>query len=453
MSEAKLDCLIERLTGRPSPLKDSLGVLEKAEQLLATGHAFFQYLVDQRPSYKIGSAFRNVEAFEAGVAEFEMLALWLYGSVEHAFDRLSRNDERLRDHLLALEPVDEASFAARHEAVHLDERIAGEDTYFLGYIVQKEIALRLEEDPENQDAQAMDEKRREIVEVGRRNHDAYLASDHLDVYVATSMRKRHEYLQVHEWTREIFEENQALETLKLRWFDPTQAYCEERIDKGLSEALMLKRAKCTLYFAQESDTLGKDSELASTLAQGKPVIAFVPVGDEAFTRKLVEQLTSLYGERRSRREILLEQLQVFDPSAAWKDEEVRSWLSEDCDAEDFSIGRLEARLAQSIREHYDRRADILKESHPLGIQVNLATGVANGVLVVRNARDCAELIRRVVTRSLEFRVERKQIDEPRTGEKREYLLLIESISDSIYRVVTGDRLLTNSFWNFYPENQ
>ena len=39
---------------------------------------------------------------------------------------------------------------------------------------------------------------------------------------------------------------------------------------------MLKRAKCTVYSVQDTDTLGKDSELAATLAQGKPVIAYVP---------------------------------------------------------------------------------------------------------------------------------------------------------------------------------
>src|ERR1022692_1131906 len=49
-----------------------------------------------------------------------------------------------------------------------------------------------------------------------------------------------------------------------------------QINKGLVEALMLKRARCTVYMVQESDTMGKDSELASTLAQGKPVIAYVP---------------------------------------------------------------------------------------------------------------------------------------------------------------------------------
>src|SRR5205807_9604853 len=81
--------------------------------------------------------------------------------------------------------------------------------------------------------------------------------------------------QVSELGRMIFD-HPTIRDLKLRWFDPTQAYCVERIDKGLAEALMLKRAKCTVYLVQETDTLGKDSELASTLAQGKPVIAFVP---------------------------------------------------------------------------------------------------------------------------------------------------------------------------------
>jgi hypothetical protein len=64
--------------------------------------------------------------------------------------------------------------------------------------------------------------------------------------------------------------------LNIRYFDPTQSYTGSRIDKGLVESLMLKRAKCTVYSVQDTDTLGKDSELAATLAQGKPVIAYVP---------------------------------------------------------------------------------------------------------------------------------------------------------------------------------
>ena len=70
-----------------------------------------------------------------------------------------------------------------------------------------------------------------------------------------------------------------LAALNLRHFDPTQAFTKDRVDKGLVESLMLKRAKCTVYSVQDTDTLGKDSELAATLAQGKPVIAYVPTVD------------------------------------------------------------------------------------------------------------------------------------------------------------------------------
>lgn len=37
-------------------------------------------------------------------------------------------------------------------------------------------------------------------------------------------------------------QQEPVKGLKLRYFDPTQAFCEDRIDKGLVEGLMLKRA-------------------------------------------------------------------------------------------------------------------------------------------------------------------------------------------------------------------
>ena len=82
---------------------------------------------------------------------------------------------------------------------------------------------------------------------------------------------------------------------------------------------------------------------------------------------------------------------------------------------------------------------MLRESHPLGIQVDLRTGVANGVLVVRSVGDCANLVRRIVTRTLEVDLE----------ESKEYTVLREKISRCIYRVMTADAMLTNTYWNFY----
>lgn len=111
--------------------------------------------------------------------------------------------------------------------------------------------------------------------IGNVNTGIYLTWDYMDVYLATSMRKKWEFETVSKFAKQLFN-NKKLQSLQLRYFDPTQSAEESRINKGLIEGLMLKRAKCTIYSVQDTDTLGKDSELASTLAQGKPVIAYVP---------------------------------------------------------------------------------------------------------------------------------------------------------------------------------
>lgn len=100
-------------------------------------------------------------------------------------------------------------------------------------------------------------------------------------------------------------------------------------------------------------------------------------------------------------------------------------------------------LTEKAQAMYEKRAKTLKESHPLGLQVNLATGVTNGVLVVRSVEECARLLRDIFLNTIKFVVVDQKIEE------QDYLLLREQITGCIYRVMSGDALLTNSFWNFY----
>lgn len=458
-ASAELVRLLEDLTGQRVPLPSSTATraVKKALELLtgdgrALGYSqlnelflllgydritpeFFRYIAGGPDAY-----LDSMDQFREGVDRFRKLALLRFGNVKYAFKNLSRSPEELELWLGVFAPASEEFFTERHDPVQPIEPISGEDTFYLGYIVERELARRLLENPADEEAKEAEAKRQAIVHAGIRNHEAYLTSDHLDVYVATSMRERHEYLLVADLTKKIFSSG-GLAVLKLRWFDPTQAYCHDRIDKGLSEALMLKRAKCTLYLAQEADTLGKDSELASTLAQGKPVIAFVPEPGPGYVNDLIERFKGLY-PGKSERDLILEQLQIFEPGAAWKDPIVRRWLEAE---EDFDLQPAKERLSKSIVSHYEQRARTLREVHPLGIQVNLTTGVANGVLVVRSIEDCAELIRRVLMGTLEFDLQTRIIQD------REYIFLREQISESVFRVMTGDAMLTNAFWNFYLE--
>jgi hypothetical protein len=445
--------LLEALTGQPAPLSvgkqnissfpiGGLGYSQLNELLLTLGydrvtHEFFQFLADDTLEYQPGSSIPSIDSFRTGIDRARKLALLYFGNVKFGFKRLAKYVDELAVHHQVTEPLDPEMLKKRHEALQPVIPIDAAETYFMGYVVQQELKAALERDPNDKAAKEGTEKLNRIREAGTRNHQAYLVSDHLDVYVATSMRQRHEYIEIADIATRIFKE-ERIRDLKLRWFDPTQAYCPDRIDKGLAEGLMLKRAKCTLYLAQETDTLGKDSELASTLAQGKPVIAYVPSPTEADLRSSVKQLSTLYG--LSENLVLLQRLQSFGPELAWKDSEVRKWLDAPA-AMDIEIAL--QRLISVAQAHYRKRAEMLIESHPLGIQVHLETGVANGVLVARTVQACAELIYRIITRTLEFDIEEKEVD------KVTYYLLREKISKSIFRVMTGDAMLTNAFWNFY----
>lgn len=448
--------ILEKLTGQEIPLKENLSFLDSFhpdsmdlgysqfnELLLFLGYdrisaSFFQFIVDGSVYHNVESKISSCELFKNQVDKVIEFSLRLYGNIKFGYKRLS--SESYEDEFVEwhdkFQPIDPVYFKERHNPLIPIKKIQDADTYLLGYLIQDELSRKLKEDPDNQILKEQKAKMIEAIECGRGNHNAYLASDHMDVYVATSMRLKHEYLFVSRITEQIFTNNKLID-LKIRFFDPTQAYCSDRIDKGIAEALMLKRAVCTIYLAQETDTLGKDSELASTLAQGKTVIAYIPKGDKQYVDQLLEDLRKLE-PGKSTKDLIVEQLQIFNPAICWSNHDFRIWLEE---SPDLQYG-LEM-LYQSVENKYESRARTLKETHPLGIQVNLETGVANGVIVTRDIEECAELVRNVLLGQLEFNV----VEESRGGIP--YVFLKEKITGSIYRVSSGDKLLSNTFWNYY----
>lgn len=179
-----------------------------------------------------------------------------------------------------------------------------------------------------------------LKKIGMSNQCHYLRNiEMIDVYVATSMRDDKEYIEMAKFVKDIFGDPHVA-TLNLRYFDPTLCFCDSRLDKGIIECLLVRTAKVTIYCAQDGDTFGKDSELAATLCQGKPVIVYVPV-----------------------------------------------------DKDDVKRG-----------ENLDKRAKTFKEFHPLGLQVGLYDGVARGVIVVRSPEECSRTLYQILTNSLEVEV-------------------------------------------------
>jgi hypothetical protein len=221
---------------------------------------------------------------------------------------------------------------------------------------------------------------------------------------------------------------------------------------------MLKRAKCTVYSVQDTDTLGKDSELAATLAQGKPVIAYVPAKSESersaeLTREdpqtVLERLRFvLNADDRFMVDLSSEDrafvaefraLPDFAHSTVFRSVSEHDAVQEFRNQHGTELHRLCGLIAASEKRIYDSRANTLKRFHPLGIQVNLTTGVANGVMVVRSITECAALLRSVLTDSMEFDL----------VEDSSMWYLRERISGSYFRVVTENIKINNCFWNFY----
>lgn len=385
--------------------------------------SFFQFLVDGNIEFDPTSNINDLAQFKAGIMRFRTLALLHFGNIRFAYGFMSQDSEDFKLVFNEYKEANEDQFKNRNKPVLNLQDFPADIAYQFGYTVPEELK---------------DSKFDDYVDLAKQNQKVYLSGDYLDVYVATSMREKIDFIWTRTLLKQIFE-NKKIEKLNVRWFDPTLAYCEERIDKGLSEALMLKRAKCTLYMVQEKDTLGKDSELASTLAQGKPVIAFIPEITDEYKQELIYELTRGKTEAE-KKSILLDQIKQINPKQLWDDKELIS-LFENPDSHQTEI--FENIFGRELKKLYDARAKTLMEDHPLGIQVNLESGVANGVLVVRDVDKCVKLLINIMLNKLTFRIE------PGKDKTKKYIFLIEEISNCVFRIQTGNDLLSNTFWNFY----
>lgn len=300
---------------------------------------------------------------------------------------------------------------------------------------------------------------------GEQNAYTYLAMHDLDVYVATSMRDPLNFTTNWAFVRELFH-NGELSDWHLRYFDPTQAYLPDRIQKGLMECLMIKRAAVTVYNAQESDTFGKDAELGVTLAERKPGVVYVARlfdHDETISRTY----RSIDAQLRSPRDKFIDALlgdRLLDEQDVLG---LRAPEKSKGDALEFVIrkslngylkGKDQAELGlELVRQGYsppkgeedlvdfcmerivklERRALTFREIHPLSLQTSPFDGVARGVIVTRTVPDTA----RVLSGLLRYAMEYDIIEEDGNW------LLVDKVTHSPVRVVTKNTVLTAAFWS------
>lgn len=400
---------------------------------------FFSFLAGDRDTI----AFQD---FSDKVNNFRKLAMLQFGSFRFAFNYLCNRSNVECEFGRWLKDTKEliGDYRNRPRPIREIEKISRNKLHYLGYLIEDKVE---------------DDELNAVRQMGQRNFETYLTYDYLDVYVATSMRKKWEYVDVNNLCNKVFNKRELRE-INVRYFDPTQNFHKNSIAKSLIEGLMLKRAKCTLYLVQETDTMGKDSEMASTLAQGKPVIAYVPEINE--TRRIAELKNLPLEVIIDKADLLGKLVEPKDLSKYKRCLQVILKLSEIADNSVAAIRKEMGRrkkeylglielLAKYEKVFYDKRANTLKYNHPLRFQIDLGRGVANGVLVVRNPSICAKMIYKILTNDLDFDIVEpdNKIDSLEKNIDELNYRLVEKITKCAFRVVTKDEMLTNSFWNLY----
>ena len=88
----------------------------------------------------------------------------------------------------------------------------------------------------------------------------------------------------------------------------------------------------------------------------------------------------------------------------------------------------------------EQKSRFYREVHPLSRLIEFETGVAVGAMVTSSLDEVSELLFRIFENKMEYRLE-----QPKPG----YLRLIETLTESVVRLQTNDRMLSETFWNYY----
>ncbi|PKL78679.1 MAG: hypothetical protein CVV27_02960 [Candidatus Melainabacteria bacterium HGW-Melainabacteria-1] len=494
------------------------------------------------------SNFESVSQFKQAVNDFQQTAIRIYGSFRRAFKTLCACDsEQMERELVLLKPVQPELFTQRRpfdtilaidrdrlddlgyisaERVRRQNRERHELSRKLGeladwiegdsdgsimkfntkklhriqsllrvfdsdLLIEENLFSKVDPDALRREAARLAPEDSELARIaetqerGQQNLSAYLTEAYMDVYIATSMRERADFISVNTFVETVFRD-ETIAPLHLRYFNPTLSWIADRVAKGLVEALMLKRAQMTIYMAQKGDTFGKDSEASVALGQGKPVIVYVPrlsyqeINSESlmqaadgWLRQQMQILDVEYDEDLDHHgmvsRILTAQLKRLSPVqlaevvfAHWADfdlygeikdlePELRHAVNTYLDA--LTMPPTQPRHPQppeAVRLalvdklvhcalFFERRAFTFKEIHPLALQVILSSGVLNGILVVRSAESCIKMLYQLLTNTIETELK---------CEDHNYRL-VEKHTGSTLRVISRNKLLTNAFWTQY----
>lgn len=118
-----------------------------------------------------------------------------------------------------------------------------------------------------------------------------------------------------------------------------------------------------------------------------------------------------------------------------------------CAGETETYGKdAEAAMALSLGKpvifycDHEKKRRFYRDVHPLSRLIEFNTGVAVGAMVTDSRQQVSELLYRIFENKLEYVLEQP---------KKNYLILKEKLTNSVVRLQSSDRMLTETFWNYY----
>ena len=124
-----------------------------------------------------------------------------------------------------------------------------------------------------------------------------------------------------------------------------------------------------------------------------------------------------------------------------------------CAGDGASYGKdAEAAMALSLGKpvifycNEKQRSRFYRDVHPLSRLIEFETGVAVGAMVTDSTEEVAKLLCRIFENKMEYKLEHVQ-------ERPGYLRLKETLTNSVVRLQTNDRMLTETFWNHYHNRE
>jgi hypothetical protein len=120
-----------------------------------------------------------------------------------------------------------------------------------------------------------------------------------------------------------------------------------------------------------------------------------------------------------------------------------------CTGEKESYGKdAEAAMALSLGKPVifycdeEKKSRFYRDVHPLSRLIDFETGVAVGAMVTDKREEVKTLLSRLFENKMQYRLKQHP-------SRKGYLMLKEQLTDSVVRLQTNDRMLSETFWNHY----